>query len=164
MPGIITSSVMATGRNSFTISSACGPLWPRQDGSPPAAGNAASGLVPWDRRRSREPCLGLSHRQLRVDARSGGIAATGRRMLKVDPFPGLLVSVISPPIISQKRFVIASPDRYRHTSATGLYLPARTARKRLTACSSGMPIPVSVTRNSHQSVPPDAKRDTCSRM
>ena len=114
MPGIITSSVMASGRSSRAS---------RSPSSPPRRGD--------DRKPSlREEALHqVAHRRVVVDHQHGAdarrhaarpgaratgsstVAATsaGSRTVKVVPWPGSLSTVTSPPIIRQKRRLIARP-------------------------------------------------------
>ena len=45
----------------------------------------------------------------RAGAATGASTILGNRIVKVEPRPGSLVTVMSPPIIWQKRLLIASP-------------------------------------------------------
>src|SRR5262245_42277757 len=59
--------------------------------------------------RKRTPMLGWPRRPLHCAAAFGASAIIGRRIVNVDPRPTSLSTVISPPIISQNRLLIASP-------------------------------------------------------
>jgi predicted CXXCH cytochrome family protein len=80
-------------------------------------------------------------------------AIIGRRIVNVDPRPTSLATVISPPIISQNRLLIASPSPvppyFRVVDASA----CENSWNNLPICSDVMPIPVSATAIVIQSWP-----------
>jgi hypothetical protein len=81
---------------------------------------------------------------------NGGTASVGRRTVKVEPSPGVLVTVMSPPINRHSLRLIASPSpvppNCRIVDASA-WVNSWNSRP---ICSSVMPIPVSETAKSTQ--------------
>ncbi len=80
---------------------------------------------------------------MRSPGREGARVRTGSRTVNVEPSPGLLRTWMPPPIISTKRFEIASPrpvpPYFRVVDASA----CMNGRKSLVTVSSSMPTPVS---------------------
>ena len=88
----------------------------------------------------------------------------GRRMVKVEPLPGSLSTVMSPPIIWQKRWLIASPSPVPPYLRVVEASACVNAWNSFAICSGVMPMPVSLTRNVIHSAPSTASRLTVSAM
>ena len=69
----------------------------------------------------------------------------GRRIVNVEPSPGSLSTVMSPPIIRQKRRLIASPRPVPPYLRVVEESAWENSWNSLPICSGVMPIPVSVT-------------------
>ncbi len=72
-------------------------------------------------------------------------------MVKVDPLPGALSTVTSPPIIWQKRRVIASPSPVPPYLRVVDASACENGWKSRPSCSEVMPMPVSLTRKTIRS-------------
>ena len=91
-----------------------------------------------------------------ASARSGVRASAGRRTVKVEPCPGALATVMSPPIIRQRRRLIASPSPvppYLRVVEASAWVNASNS---FPICSGVMPMPVSEIAMVTQSRPPSS--------
>ena len=85
-------------------------------------------------------------------------ASAGRRMVKVEPCPGALATVMSPPIMRQRRRLIARPSPvppYLRVVEASAWVNSSNS---FAVCSGVMPMPVSETAMVTQSAPPSSGR------
>ena len=95
--------------------------------------------------------LFLTETWMEVASPSTFSTSPGRRIVNVEPLPGSLFTLTSPPIISQNFREMARPEAGPAVLAAGACASACVnAWKSLPSCSGVMPIPVSRTRNETQ--------------
>ena len=159
MFGIMTSRVIATGCSDRAIRSAARPSLAVTTRTP----------APWSVRPSRSSAFGSSSTTSTIRSSSGcgekaasatgwvselsALTSTGSRIVKVEPSPSLLSTVISPPIISQKRFVMARPRPVPPKLRVVLSSACENSSKTWSIFSGGIPMPVSETEMRNQLTP-----------
>ena len=83
----------------------------------------------------------------------GASTILGSLIENVDPFPGSLSTVMSPPIIWQKRLLMARPRPVQPYLLAVAEDACENSWNSLPICSGVMPMPVSATESVIQSVP-----------
>src|SRR5262249_28664714 len=102
------------------------------------------------------PCSPPSDVGAAASSALGSQTSAGSRMVKVEPWPAALSTVMSPPIIWQNSLLIARPSPLPPYWLAVALSACENAWNSLAICSGVMPIPVSVTLNVIQSTPSSA--------
>jgi hypothetical protein len=171
-PGITTSSVMTAGRTSRARVRPSAPshasttpkpslirsrdIRSRTSGSSSITSTVTSGPDDGASRASAAAAGRLRHPGAVWPAGrpAEGVTLAGISSVNVEPTPGSLVTVMSPPIMRLKRWLIARPrpvPPYLRVVDASTWEKSRNNRL---ACSAVMPIPVSWTWKRIQSPPP----------
>ncbi len=165
IPGIMTSSVIASGRSSRARRRPSSPLAATTTRKPSrprkrcirsrtAASSSITSTVPM------VAAPGSADTEATTGSGSLSETSVGSRMVNVLPRPASLSTVTSPPIIRQSRRLSARPSPvppYFRVVAASACEKASNSRA---ICSGVIPMPVSRTRNTIDSGPPRVSRLT----